>query len=184
MDHFMEEVVVKKNRTLDTISFGVAWVMMILLALLTMMNLSALMSAITQGYPIAQLVPDIVFTLVTGGCAVVLFLFKDRLRTEYEYTFTNGDLDFAQVYNNSKRKNLGTVSVKRVDAFGPVSGSSFQRYVSMPNIKQNRWFLNRGANLYYIYFQKDQNKRLIVLEPSEELVSMIRHYLPHGAYQE
>ncbi len=184
MDHFMEEVVVKKNRTMDTISYGAAWVLLVLLGLLTMMNLSAIMSAIAQGIPISQLLLDIVFTLVTGGCAVVLFLFKDRLRTEYEYTFTNGDLDFAQVFNNTKRKNLGTVSVKRVDAFGPVSGSSFQRYISMPNVNQSRWFLNRGANLYFLYFQKDQNKRIIVLEPSEELVAMIKHYLPHGAYQE
>ena len=118
------------------------------------------------------------------GGAVLLFLFKDRLKTEYEYTFTNGDLDFAQVFNNQKRKSLGSLKVTRVDAFGPVSGSSFQRYVSMPGIKRNNWFLNRGAELYYFYFQKENNKRIIIFEPNEEMVSYIKQYLPRGAWQE
>ena len=42
--------------------------------------------------------------LVTAGVAVLLFLRRDRLRTEYEYTFTNGDLDFAQVSTTRSAK--------------------------------------------------------------------------------
>ena len=38
--------------------------------------------------------------------------------------------------------------------------------------------------LYFFYFQKENNKRIIILEPSEEMVSYIKQYLPHGAYQE
>lgn len=53
-------------------------------------------------------------TLLTGGIAVLLFLRRDRIRTEYEYTFTNGQMDFAQVFNNKKRKNLGTMNLKNV----------------------------------------------------------------------
>ena len=123
-------------------------------------------------------------TLLSAGLAVVLFLFRDRLRTEYEYTFTNGDLDFAMVFNNSKRKSLGSLKVRNVDAFGPVTGNAFNRYVSMPGVRKDNWFLNRGSDLYFFYFQKESNKRLIVLEPSEEMVSYIKQYLPHGAYQE
>ncbi|MBQ7306655.1 MAG: hypothetical protein IJW85_10625, partial [Clostridia bacterium] len=65
-----------------------------------------------------------------------------------------------------------------------VNSNSFQRYVSMKDIKRNNWFLNRGSELYYFYVQKENNKRLIVFEPSEEMVSYIKFYLPHGALQE
>ena len=71
-----------------------------------------------------------------------------------------------------------------MDAFGPVNGSSFQRYVSMPGIKRNNWFLNRGSELYYCYFQKENNKRIIIFEPNEEMVSYIKQYLPRGAWQD
>jgi hypothetical protein len=71
-----------------------------------------------------------------------------------------------------------------VDAFGKVSSGSFHRYVTMEGVKQNRWFLNREAELYYFYFSKDSNKRLIIFEPVPEMVDYIKAYLPYGAYQE
>lgn len=176
MDRFLEEIVVKKNRTLNEILFVLSMVVMILCALYAVMMFQMLFYAFS--------VPLLLVVLVSAGIAVGLFLFRDRLRTEYEYTFTNGDLDFAMVFNNQKRKSLGSLKVRNVEAFGPVSGKSFQRYVTMPGIRKDNWFLNRGSELYYFFFQKESNKRIIILEPSEEMVSYIKQYLPHGAYQE
>ena len=182
MDHFHEEVVVKHKRTMDEIAYYVTAVIMVFAALMGMMGFTSSISGIAvNGF--AAVLPTLLISLVNIGLAVALFLFRDRLRTEYEYTFTNGALDFAQVYNNRKRKSLGSLDVRKVDAFGPVSGSAFQRYISMPNVKQSRWFLNRDGNLYFFYFQKDSNKRVIVLEPTEELARMIETYLPFGALQ-
>ena len=176
MDRFLEEVVVKRNRVFEEILYFLALGMMVVSAVLALMFLQLLF----YGFSVQMLIA----TLLFGAMAVYLFLFRDRLRTEYEYTFTNGTLDFAQVFNNKKRKNLGSLNCKTVDAFGKVSGQSFNRYVSMPGVQQTRWFLNRDAELYYFYFQKDSNKSVIVMEPSAEMVEYIRFYLPHGAYQE
>ena len=120
---------------------------------------------------------------IAAGLAVLLFLRRDRLKTEFEYPFTNGDLDFAQVFNNQKRKTLGTMRVKNVDAFGPVNSEGFRKIINMSDLKRRNWFLNREANLYYFYYQKDNAKNIIVLEPSEELVDMIKKYLPMGVYR-
>ena len=176
MDRFMEEVVVKKQRGLNELLFVLSMVAMVVLGLFALFMLQMLFMQFS--------IQLLLITVISAGGAVLLFLFRDRLRTEYEYTFTNGDVDFAQVYNNQKRKSLGSLKVNKVDAFGPVSGSSFQRYVTMNGIKRNNWFLNRGANLYYFYFQKDNNKRIIIFEPSEEMVNFIKFYLPRGAWQE
>ena len=176
MDRFLEEIVVKKNKTANEILFVLSMIVMVLSGLYAVMMLNVLVYSFT--------VPGLIMTLLSAGIAVMLFLFRDRLRTEYEYTFTNGDLDFAMVFNNSKRKSLGSLKVRNVDSFGPVTGNAFNRYVSMPGVRKDNWFLNRGSDLYFFYFQKESNKRLIVLEPSEEMVSFIKQYLPHGAYQE
>ena len=40
------------------------------------------------------------------------------------------------------------------------------------------------AELYYFYYTKEQNKNIIILEPSKEMTGMIRKYLPNGAWQE
>ena len=113
-----------------------------------------------------------------------IFLFRGRLRTEYEYNFTNGDLGFAAVYNNMKRKNLGNLNVKTVEAFGPVASGAFNRYISMQGVKQTRWFLNRDGNLHFFFFQKEGVKKVIIFEPSPEMVEDIKLYLPRGVYQE
>ena len=178
MDHFLEEVVVKRKNTMNRIAYMLSWVMMILCALLAMMSLSSIMGQ--GGFNAIALIT----TLIFGGIAVLIFLFHDRLLTEYEYTFTNGALDFAEVYNNKKRKSLGSLNVKTVEAFGKVNSGSFHRYLNMPGIKRMNWFLNREAELYYFYFSKDNNKKMIILEPSEEMVGMIKQYIPRGVYQE
>ena len=176
MDHFMEEVVIKKQRGMQDGLYYVSTVAMILFAII---GFSMLPSLLSGGFSIEGLLLTAFFI----GFAALLFLRKDRIRTEFEYTFTNGDLDFAQVFNNQKRKSLGTMRVKNVEAFGKVAGEDFRKLVNMPELMRKNWFLNRGADLYFFYFQKEGKKTMIVLEPSQEMAEMIRKYLPHGAYR-
>ena len=106
MDRFLEEIVVKKNKTANEILFVLSMIVMVLSGLYAVMMLNVLVYSFT--------VPGLIMTLLSAGIAVMLFLFRDRLRTEYEYTFTNGDLDFAMVFNNSKRKSLGNSGLERI----------------------------------------------------------------------
>ena len=176
MDHFLEEVVVKRNNMLNRILYYISWVIMIFAAMIAAMTLGTLTRNLN--------VYSIGTVLVSAGIAVYIYFFHDRLLTEYEYTFTNGSLDFAEVYNNKKRKSLGSLNVRNIEAFGKVSSESFRRYLNMPGIKRMNWFLNREAELYYFYFTKESDKKMIILEPSEEMVGYIRQYLPAGAYRE
>ena len=176
MDHFLEEVVVKRKNALNRILYYFSWVVMIFAALVASMTLGTLTTSFSI-YSIAVI-------LISAGIAVYTWFFHDKLLTEYEYTFTNGALDFAEVYNNKKRKSLGSLNVRNVEAFGKVSSPSFQRYLSMPGIKRMNWFLNREAELYYFFFTKESERKMIILEPSDEMVSYIRQYLPNGAWRE
>lgn len=176
MDHFLEEVVVKRKNGLNRILYYLSWVIMIFSVIIASMTLGTLSTAFSWF--------SVIVIVISAGIAVYTWFFHDKLLTEYEYTFTNGSLDFAEVYNNKKRKSLGSLNVRNVEAFGKVTSSSFQRYLNMPGIKRMNWFLNREAELYYFYFTKDTDKKMIILEPSEEMVENIRKYLPNGAWRE
>jgi hypothetical protein len=180
-DHFLEEVVIKHKNGLNRALYMISWVMIVATGILALLSFSAVTSGITTGRFNWM---DLVMLVVCGGICAYTFFFHDKILTEYEYTFTNGALDFAEVYNNKKRKSLGSLNVRNVDAFGKVDSDSFRRYISMPGIKRMNWFLNREAELYYFYYVKDQSKNIIILEPSEEMTEMIRKYLPRGAWQE
>lgn len=176
MDHFLEEVVVKRKNAVNRILYALSWVIMVFAALIASITLSTLTTQFS--------LYSVVIILLSAGIAVYTWFFHDKLLTEYEYTFTNGALDFAEVYNNKKRKSLGSLNVKNVEAFGKVNSSSFQRFLNTPGVKRMNWFLNREAELYYFYFTKESDKKMIILEPSEEMVGYIRQYLPHGAWRE
>jgi hypothetical protein len=54
----------------------------------------------------------------------------------------------------------------------------------MPGLKMMNWFLNRNAELLYFFYQKDGAKKMIICEPSEEMVGMIKQSLPRGVFQQ
>ena len=176
MDRFLEEVVTKHKRGLDEVLYYLSWIVMIFCAVLGF--------AFLQSLPYSFNVATVITTIIPIAIAIYLWIIHDRFRTEYEYTFTNGSLDFAMVFNNKKRKSLGSLNVAKVDAFGKVQSGSFRRHTSANNVKHLRWFLNRDSELYYLAFSKDSQKSVIIFEPSEEMVGYIKHYLPYGAHQE
>ena len=183
MDSFLEEVVVKRKRGREGLLYALSWVMLVLFGLyafLQLQNVTLVLS--TEGFSTSVLIYAAQL-VIFGGAAVLLFLRKDQIKMEYEYTFTNGQMDFAQVFNNKKRKNLGTMNVRNVEACGLVASGSFQRYINMPGVKRTNWFLNREAELFYFYFQKDNNKRIIIIEPSEEMIGLIKKYISQGVWQ-
>lgn len=184
MDQFMEEVVVKRNRSSENMLYILSWVFMILTGIGAIFMFNLLTMAIgSQGFH-SGMILDIVVTLLLIASCVLLFLNKDKIKMEYEYTFTNGILDFARVFNNRKRKNLGTMQVRNVEALGMVSSGSFHRYLSMPGIKRINWFLNRDAELFYMFYQKDGNKSLMIIEPSQTLRDLIIRAAGQGKLQQ
>ncbi len=183
MDNFREEVATKRNRTMENVMYMAANVIMVLSGLYGFFMIQVVLSVITRGEFSPAMIPEIVFLLLMIGAAVLLFLYRDRIRTEYEYTFTNGTLDFAQVYNNRKRKALGTMNVRNVEAMGYVDSGSFRRYENIKGVKHLRWFVNRDAKLFYLYFAKDGKKSLLVMEPSDEMADLIKRYAGQGKFQ-
>ena len=172
MDNFLEEVATKRNKGSQTIAYIFANVLMILSGIWAFITLQVLMYAFQGKMGTGEIIYN-----------VVLFLDRDKIKTEYEYTFTNGTMDFAQVYNNKKRKNLGTMNIKNVEAMGLVNSGSFNRYINMQGVKRSNWFVNRDAQLFYFYFSKDSQKRIIIIEVSDEMLSLIKRYAAQGAYQ-
>lgn len=182
MDNFREEGVRKQKDLLDNITYAFANIVWVMLFVLAVSSMYRIVGTNAQG-KIGVNWNSVIIMLVSGGIALLTFLNKDKIKTEYEYTFTNGQMDFAQVYNNKKRKALGTMNVRNVEACGMVNSDSFRRYISMPDVKRTNWFLNREADLFYFYFKKEDQKRIIIIEPSEEMIAMIKKYINPGVWQ-
>lgn len=175
MDNFKEDIVTSRSTLLHNVLYALCWVMIVVSGIYAFLLLQVLMVSFS--------VSTLLVTLLSAGCAVLLFFAKDNLKTEYEYTFTNGSLDFAKVLRGAKRKELGSMNVANISACGHVAHDSFRRYISMKDVEKKNWFLNRDGNLFYFYYVKENKKHMIVIEPSEELVQMMIPYFQAGVYQ-
>ena len=60
---------------------------------------------------------------------------------------------------------------------------TFNRYINQPGIQRHNWFANRDGDLFFIYYEKDSKKNIIILEPSEEMAALIRGAVPRGSYE-
>ena len=183
MDQFLEQVVTKRNQAAQTVAYIFAWIALILMGFMAFLQFTSITAVLSQYGLGLEFFITLAQLVVFGGLAVLMYIYKDRVKLEYEYTFTNSQLDFAQVFNNKKRKNLGTMNIKNLEACGLVSSGSFNRYINMQGIKRTNWFLNREAELLYFYYQKDGQKRIIIIEPNEEMIALIKRNLPQGVWQ-
>ncbi len=182
-DRFREEVVTRRSKSLENALYYLATVFMILAAVYSLFMLNVMLTLLTAGGFKPEYIPETLLTALMLAAAVLIFLYRDRIRTEFEYTFTNGTMDFAQVFNNRKRKPLGTMNVRNVEACGMVASGSFNRYLNIPGVNRLNWFLNRGADLFYFYFTKEGKKTLLVIEPSNDMQDLIRKTVGPGKYQ-
>lgn len=177
MDNFREEVAAKRNRTWSLMLYGFSWAVIVLSGLIAMMNFSTLMSGYFSWEPV-------VYTVLFAGLAFLIWRKKDNLRIEYDYTFTNGDLDIAKVFGNSRRRLMTSLPMKNVESAGAVTHPSFQRFLQMKDCKKHNWFVNRDAHLYYFYFIKKEIKHVVIVELSDEMIVMLKPYLGFGIWNE
>ena len=103
MDHFKEEVVISRKRFLNDLMYIFCWMLVVVFGL----NAFVMLQGVMFSFSISVLV----MALLSGAAAAVLFFFKDNFKTEYEYSFTNGSLDFAKVLRSARRKELGSMNV-------------------------------------------------------------------------
>lgn len=182
MDNFREEVAAPRNqnRTLNQLLYFLAWIVMIVCGIYAMANLTAIVGgAFRIEYLASHALPFIICTAI----AVLVWLKKDELRVEYDYTFTNGDLDVGKVMGNNRRKFMTSLSMKNVEAAGPVTDKGFVRFRDNKDVRKHNWFVNRDAHLYYFYFTKNEIRHAIILELSPDMVKMIKPYLGYGVWQ-
>ena len=183
MEQFWEETVTKRGQGLPNFLYILSTVLCAAFGAFALMLFYTLSAVLAEDGFGGRFFVVLFEVLLLGGCAVLLFFQRDKLKTDYDYTFTAGQMDFAQVFNNKKRKALGTMNLRNLEACGLVSSGSFRRYISMPGIRRTHWFLNRDAELLYFYFQKEGQKRIIIIEPSEKMVGLIKSSLAPGVWQ-
>lgn len=166
MDNFAEQLVSRndtksdKTRRIGTLISGTLF--SLCLALLGLMQL---------GIPILSLM---LFVLAAGG-GYVTYLLVQGGKVEYEYTFTNGELDIDKIIARKKRKELLSTEVRTFSDFGKYS-DDMEEPEDMTIVFATD---NIASNEYYADFDhKEYGKTRLVFVPDEKMLDNIKKFLP------
>lgn len=97
---------------------------------------------------------------------------SQRFNVEYEYIFTNGDLDIDKITNRSDRNRILTIKCAEVEALG-----KYQQGMKL----NGKLFVccNENDDSYYLIArEKDEGTVCLVFAPNEKMKKGIKPFLP------
>lgn len=164
-DSFMEQVVKKTPTQRDKV---LSFMLKLSAFALAMSIVFLSMAFYTKLAPLA---------LFLGIAAIYLsFRLSKKFEIEYEYAFTNGELDIDKITAQSKRKRLCTLNFNQISAIGIWNDNmEVDADSTMILASDNSGDLKE----FYIDFKsKDYGKTTLFFSPNEELVNMMTPYIP------
>lgn len=116
--------------------------------------------------------------LLAAGAGYGTFTLLQNMYVEYEYTFTNGELDIDKIIAKKKRKELVSLSVGKFTAFGKYEEDAPEETEDMTVIFASS---NIASEEYYADLRHDQygNTRLVFC-PDEKMLENINKSLPRA----
>lgn len=167
MDDFVEQVVCARRRGVRDAVYVLCRIGVAATGLFALIALTDVLNLFDDG-PFFNLAA-LARAVLAGGAAWLLWRASDRVRLEYDYTFTNGTLDVARVLNLHRRQPLVSLSTLDVQRAGRCSDAEFQKAARDPGVRKHGWYLHRDAEQYYFCFSKKGKRHLVILELNEAL---------------
>lgn len=136
---------------------------------------------------LAVFVPAIGFIIFVVCCGIiyVLYLLITGTNMEYEYSFTNGEMDVDKIVNVRSRKRLATVNAREIDVMATKRNHrpEFERYMGASEVKKIYACENRDAeDVYFVVFHDGEVQKMLLFNPNEKIRTGFRRYNPQRVF--
>lgn len=162
-DIFIEQLVKKETKSSDKIKT--------ILYFLTATILS-FVSLIYLGF---------IFPLVLAGSFFGAIYLSSLNNVEYEYIFTNTELDIDAIYNKQRRKRKISTDLKQSTLITYFNNKQYENAHNDAKVLD----FSSGANyqnVYYIITNIDNKKVKLLFEPNEEMISALEKKLSRNIF--
>lgn len=167
MDSFAEQLVKREDTSSDKMKkyliYGGGIFITIALVILAVLKMGSTIS--------------IIMLLLAGGAGYLTYFLGTSTYVEYEYAFTNGELDIDKIIAKRKRVELLSADVRKFTAFGKYSediddSDDLTTVISSDNI---------ASHEYYADFECDKyGKTRLIFAPDEKILEYIMDFLPYS----
>lgn len=160
MDNFYEQL----NSLGVTTSYKVVNAFTYVLLILGLFNLTIL-----------QIVPAALLILSGLG----LFFLKKKMLVEYEYAFTNGEVDIDKIIEMKRRKKVLNLKAKDIEILAK-AGSDELRDHNVNGLKVVDCSLKGNNNIYEAVVSSSIGRVLLRFAPNDELLNLLHKYNPRA----
>ena len=155
-DVFKEQIVKRKQTPKD------AAIRICLIILVVLIFLAAI------GIGLAQF--SVIIAAVAGFGAAYLMSY---LRVEYEYVFTNGELDIDAIYNRSRRKRVFSAHVNEIEVMAHVEDNVHAGELSNFQDFKDYSSGETTPDTYAFIINYKTKRTKIIIEPNEKMLKAI-----------
>lgn len=116
------------------------------------------------------------FLLVALGASYFGFQMLDL---EYEYIFVTSELTIDTIFNKSRRKKAKRIDMTKIEVMAPAKHPELTKFLNNPNVKiQDFSSGSANAKKYGIYFAADGKNQVVLFEPNDELLHVMKSCSP------
>jgi hypothetical protein len=113
-----------------------------------------------------------VFGIILIAAAVGLFFLKRKLYVEYEYDFTNGDIDIDAIYEMKSRKRVISFHAKEIELLAPLDSDPVKSFSNKPEKVYKLYPSTSKEKLYVAMVTGGTNRAQIIFVPNEKFIEM------------
>lgn len=119
---------------------------------------------------IASFSINFIFAIILLCLAVACFFYKQNLFVEYEYQFTNGEIDIEKIIEMKKRKKVVTFNIKELELLAPEDSAAVKDFYNKPSDILKCYPNTSKARVYIAMVTEGNNKMQLMFVPDEKFL--------------
>lgn len=122
----------------------------------------------------------ILIAILFIAIAVGLYLYKGNLYVEFQYDFTNGEIDVDKILEMKKRKRVINFDIKKVELLAPENSDYVKNYSKTPANTINAISTKNSDKIYNAYILQDHRIIKLRFVPNEKFLEFCYKYNPRA----
>ena len=173
MDTCLEYLMRKKPTAMD----GLKQLGVLLLALVACMMIIVI-------FPLIGSFMNSLILLAIAGVVYGAIVFSRNFRLEYEYIFTNGDLDIDIVKAQQSRKRLTSLKCKSIEVMASDANMTHKRAFENESIskKFNAVYDPAAGGIYHALYLVDGERFMLTFQPPKRLLAAMKNGNPRCVF--
>ena len=123
-----------------------------------------------------SIIPCVIAALITVGA----FFMKKKAYVEYEYVFTNGEIDVDAIYEMKKRKRIVSFNVKDIELLAEAESSDVKGFSNKPDRELLAHPQETTKKPYIAMITGGTERLQLIFTPDEGFINMCAKYNPRA----